>query len=65
MKIAVFGKRRQNAEDLPRIASLMKILSDRGIFVAVQRHFYEAMTRELGMLWRLTMCLMRMNSPPT
>ena len=49
MKIAVFGKRRQNAEGLPRIASLMKILSDRGIFVAVQRHFYEAMTRELGM----------------
>lgn len=48
MKIAVFGKRRQNAEDLPRIAALMEILSGKGIFVSVQRHFYEAMTRDLG-----------------
>ncbi|MDE6394385.1 MAG: NAD kinase [Duncaniella sp.] len=48
MKIAVFGKRRQSAEDLPRIASLIKLLSDRGVFVAIQSHFYEAMTRELG-----------------
>lgn len=48
MKIAVFGKRRQSSEDLPRIASLMKLLSDRGVFTAIQRPFYEAMTRELG-----------------
>lgn len=48
MKIAVFGKRRQSAEDLPRIASLIKLLSDKGMFVAIQQHFYEAMTRELG-----------------
>lgn len=48
MKVAVFGKRRQSAEDLPRIASLIRLLSERGMFVTVQRHFYEAMTRELG-----------------
>ena len=48
MKIAVFGKRRQSVEDLPRIASLIKLLSDKGMFVAIQQHFYEAMTRELG-----------------
>ncbi len=48
MKIAVFGKRRQSAEDLPRIASLIELLSSRGVMVAVQRHFYEAMTRERG-----------------
>ena len=48
MKIAVFGKRRQSVDDVPRIASLIRLLSDNGIFVAVQRHFYEAMTRDLG-----------------
>lgn len=48
MKIAVFGKRRQSPDDLPRIAQLMRLLSSHGIFVAVQRHFYEAMTRETG-----------------
>lgn len=49
MKIAVFGKRRQSAADLPRIAELMEILASRGFFVAVQRHFFEAMTRDRGL----------------
>ena len=48
MKAAVFGKRRQASDDLPRIASLISTLSSRGIMVAVERHFYEAMTRETG-----------------
>ena len=46
MKIAVFGKRRQCADDIPRIVALIRNLSDRGVFVAIQRHFYEAMVRE-------------------
>lgn len=49
MKIAVFGKRRQSAADLSRIAELMEILASRGFFVAVQRHFFEAMTRDRGL----------------
>lgn len=48
MKIAIFGKRRQSAEDLPLIEALLEELSSRGVFTAVQRHFYEALTRELG-----------------
>ncbi len=48
MKIAIFGKRRQSPGDLPLISSLLDLLSSRGIFTAVQRHFYEALVKELG-----------------
>lgn len=46
MKVAIFGKRRQAPADLPRIASLVASLTSRGIMVAVERHFFEAMARE-------------------
>lgn len=48
MKVAIFGKRRQSPQDIPGIEALFTHLSDKGVFVAVQRHFFEAMTRELG-----------------
>lgn len=48
MKVAVFGKRRQSETDRPRIAALISRLSRHGMFVAVQRHFYESMSRDMG-----------------
>lgn len=48
MKVAIFGKRRQSPQDLPGIRALFSALSARGVFVTAQRHFFEAMTRELG-----------------
>ncbi len=49
MKAAIFGKRRQAADDLPRIVSLVDALSSRGFMVAIERRFYEAMSRERGL----------------
>jgi len=46
MKVAIFGKRRQTAEDIERILRLMESLGSHGVFVAVQRHFYDAMVRD-------------------
>ncbi len=48
MKVAIFGKRRQSPQDLPGIEALFAHLSAKGVFVAAQRHFFEAMTRDLG-----------------
>lgn len=48
MKIAVFGKRRQSLEDAPLIYNLINSLGDRGVFVAVERLFFEAMSRLTG-----------------
>lgn len=48
MKIAVIGKRRQSASDLAEISALFDILNSLGIFIAVQRPFFDAMTRALG-----------------
>lgn len=48
MKIAVFGKRRQSLEDAPLIYNLINTLSDRGVFVTVERLFFEAMSRLTG-----------------
>ncbi len=48
MKIAIFGKRRQSHEDLPLIMSLFDLLSERGVFIAVQRHFFEALVKEFN-----------------
>ena len=48
MKVAVFGKRRQGADDLPLISSLVNLLSERGFMVAIERRFFEAMTRDRG-----------------
>lgn len=48
MKIAIFGKRRQSAEDLPLISALFDLLSRRGVFTVVQRHFFDALVKDLG-----------------
>lgn len=48
MKIAVFGKRRQSLEDAPLIYNLINTLSDCGVFVTVERLFFEAMSRLTG-----------------
>ncbi|MCM1076523.1 MAG: NAD kinase [Bacteroides sp.] len=48
MKISIFGKRRQSPEDIRLITSLMERLSYLGIFVSVDNHFYDAMTRMTG-----------------
>lgn len=48
MKVAVFGKRRQSEADIPHISALLTKLSREGIFTAIDRHFFEAMTRYLG-----------------
>lgn len=48
MKIALFGKRRQSQEDVPDIINLINILVERGAFLAIERHFFEAMTRLSG-----------------
>ena len=49
MKAAIFGKRRQATDDLPRIVSLIEALSSRGIMVAIERRFYEAMCHDRGL----------------
>lgn len=48
MKIAVIGKRRQAAADIPRIVRLFDLLDEMKIFTAVQRPFFDAMTAALG-----------------
>lgn len=48
MKIAIFGKRRQNPEDVCHITALLTRLSQLGIFTCVDRHFYEALSRLTG-----------------
>lgn len=48
MKIAVFGKRRQSLDDVPLIYGLINNLSDRGVFVTVERLFFEAMSHLTG-----------------
>lgn len=48
MKIAIFGKRRQSPDDLPLISALFDLLSSRGVFTVVQRHFYEALVKDIG-----------------
>ncbi len=48
MKIAIFGKRRQSPEDIPHIVNLANLLSERGIFLTIERIFFEAMTRHTG-----------------
>lgn len=48
MKVAVFGKRRQSPDDIPYILNLLKVLEDENIFISVDRHFFEAMTRLTG-----------------
>lgn len=49
MKAAIFGKRRQAADDIPLIVSLIKTLSSRGFMVSIERRFYEAMIRDNGL----------------
>lgn len=48
MKIAIFGKRRQDPDDVCHINALLKRLSELGIFTCVDRHFYEALSRLSG-----------------
>lgn len=48
MKIALFGKRRQSEEDASYIKALVDKLSDEGIFTAIDRNFFEAMSRITG-----------------
>lgn len=48
MKIAIFGKRRQSTDDLRHITALIDRLADLDIFVSVDRHFFDAMTRATG-----------------
>lgn len=48
MKVAIFGKRRQSPDDIIHIQALISHLSELGVFVCVDRHFYEAMTRMTG-----------------
>lgn len=49
MKAAIFGKRRQAADDIPLIVSLIETLSSRGFMVSIERRFYEAMIRDNGL----------------
>ena len=48
MKIAIFGKRRQSPDDLRHITALMDRLAELDIFVSIDRHFFDAMTRATG-----------------
>ncbi|WP_300502854.1 NAD kinase [uncultured Duncaniella sp.] len=48
MKIAIFGKRRQSPDDIRHIQALLDRLSELDIFVSVDRHFFEAMSRATG-----------------
>lgn len=48
MKIAIFGKRRQSLDDVRHINALIARLSDLGIFVSIDRNFFDAMTRLTG-----------------
>ncbi len=50
MKVAVFGKRRQSPQDIPGIRALFDAMSYLGFFVAVQRHFFDAMATEKGLV---------------
>lgn len=43
MKLAIFGKRRQTAEDLKKVSDLLAYLSERGVFTAVDSRFYEVL----------------------
>lgn len=48
MKIAIFGKRRQSLDDVRHINALIARLSELGIFVSIDRNFFDAMTRLTG-----------------
>ncbi len=48
MKIAIFGKRRQSLDDVRHINALIARLSELGIFVSIDRKFFDAMTRLTG-----------------
>lgn len=48
MKIAIFGKRRQSLDDVRHINALIVRLSELGIFVSIDRNFFDAMTRLTG-----------------
>ncbi len=48
MKIAIFGKRRQSPEDIQSISELFDLLSRRDVFTVVQRHFFDAVVKDLG-----------------
>ncbi len=48
MKIAIFGKRRQSTEDVIHITSLLERLSSKGVFICIDRNFFDAMHRLTG-----------------
>ena len=48
MKIAIFGKRRQNPDDLRHIIALTDCLAKLDIFVSIDRRFFEAMSQAIG-----------------
>ena len=48
MKIAIFGKRRQNPDDLRHIIALTDCLAKLDIFVSIDRRFFEAMSQATG-----------------